>query len=62
MKPQVYKWLALVTMLISLVFVATNVVAKKPLRDDPCSELDETFESENIHWICHLTPGGTNGR
>ena len=45
MKSQVYKWLALVAVLISLVFVATNVGAKKPPKDppptddDPCSKL-----------------------
>ena len=45
MKTQFYKWLALVAVLISLVFVATNVGAKKPPKDpppnqdDPCSKL-----------------------
>ena len=35
MKSQIYKWMALVAMLISLVFVATNVTAKKPVKPPP---------------------------
>ena len=45
MKSLGFRWLALVVMLISLVFAATNVTAKKPPKDPPpndddtCSEL-----------------------
>ena len=40
MKSQIHKRLALVAMLISLVFVATNVTAKKPIKPPP--DPDET--------------------
>ena len=38
MKTQIYKWLALVAMLVSLVFVVTNATAKKPVKPPPDSD------------------------
>ena len=38
MKSQIYKWLALVAMLVSLVFVVTNATAKKPVKPPPDSD------------------------
>jgi len=38
MKSQIYKWLALVAMLVGLVFVVTNATAKKPVKPPPDSD------------------------
>jgi hypothetical protein len=54
MKSQIYKRLVLVAMLISLVFVVTDVTAKKPPKDPPpdvgdtCSEL--TFSPDYVFY------------
>ena len=47
MKSQIHKKLALVAMLISLVFVATNVTAKKPVKPPPVDDPVFTAFSDN---------------
>lgn len=54
MKPQIYKSIALVVMLLSMVFVVADAAAKKPVKpppinDDPCSNL-EVFSPDFAFW------------
>ena len=51
MKSQIHKSLALVAMLISLVFVVTNVTAKKPGKPPPTDDPLFTANSELIQYI-----------
>jgi hypothetical protein len=48
MKSQIHKRLALVAMLFSLVFVVTNVTAKKPVKPPP--DLDKTKAECIVFW------------